>query len=146
MPVFGLNNGMVPIVAYNYGAGRPDRITKVIRLSVTYAVGMMLIGLALFQFMPEMLLSVFELSPQTVTIGIPALRTISLSFLFAGFCIIITSVFQAMSQGMLSLIVSVGRQLVVLVPAAFLLFVMTKRICYCVRLGADDHIRSLNDS
>ncbi len=121
MPVFGLNNGMVPIVAYNYGAGKPDRITKVIRLSVTYAVGIMLIGLAVFQFVPELLLSVFELSPQTVIIGIPALRTISLSFLFAGFCIIITSVFQAMSQGVLSLIVSVGRQLVVLVPAAFLL-------------------------
>ncbi len=121
MPVFGLNNGMVPIVAYNYGAGKPDRILKVIRLSITYAVSMMMIGLAIFQLFPEALLSIFELSPETAAVGVPALRTISLSFVFAGFCIIITSVFQALSHGMLSLFVSVGRQLVVLVPAALLL-------------------------
>lgn len=119
MPVFGLNNGMVPIVAYNYGAAKPDRIMKTIRLSVTYAVGMMLIGLALFQFVPDILLSFFELGgvPQAAT----ALRIISWSFPFAGFAIIATSVFQALSHGFLSLMVSFGRQLVVLVPVAYLL-------------------------
>lgn len=119
MPVFGLNNGMVPIVAYNYGASRPDRIMKTIRLSITYAVGMMLVGLALFQFLPAQLLSFFDMG--NVPEAQVALRTISWSFLFAGFCIIVTSVFQALSHGLLSLIVSVARQLIVLVPVAFLL-------------------------
>ncbi len=119
MPVFGLNNGMVPIVAYNYGASRPDRIMKTIRLSITYAVGMMLVGLALFQFLPAQLLSFFDMG--NVPEAQVALRTISWSFLFAGFCIIVTSVFQALSHGFLSLIVSIARQLIVLVPVAFLL-------------------------
>ncbi len=121
MPVFGLNNGMVPIVAYNYGAGRPDRIIKTIRLSIFSAVGMMLAGLLLFQAFPQLLLMPFKLSQVTFDIAITALRTISLSFLFAGFCIIVTSVFQALSHGLLSLTVSVGRQLVVLIPMAYLL-------------------------
>lgn len=119
MPVFGLNNGMVPIVAYNYGAAKPDRIMKTIRLSVTYAIGMMLVGLVLFQLVPEALLTFFELGgvPEAAT----ALRVISWSFPFAGFAIIATSVFQALSHGFLSLMVSFGRQLVVLVPVAYLL-------------------------
>ncbi len=121
MPVFGLNNGMVPIIAYNYGAKRPDRILKTIRLSILCAMGMMMIGLLLFQAFPQLLLMPFKLSQTTIDIAVPALRTISLSFLFAGFCIIVTSVFQALSHGMLSLLVSVGRQLVVLIPTAFLL-------------------------
>ena len=121
MPVFGLNNGMVPIVAYNYGARNPSRILKTIRLSIISAVGMMLVGLLLFQFLPHLLLMPFNLSGETLAIAIPALRTISLSFLFAGFCIIVTSVFQSLSHGMLSLFVSVGRQLVVLIPTAYLL-------------------------
>ncbi len=121
MPVFGLNNGMVPIVAFNYGARRPERITKTIKLSVFYAVGMMLVGLAIFQLFPDKLLALFDLQESTIPVAVPALRTISLSFLFAGFCIIITSVFQALSHGFLSLIVSIARQLVVLIPAAYLL-------------------------
>ncbi|MBE6762912.1 MAG: MATE family efflux transporter [Ruminococcaceae bacterium] len=121
MPVFGLNNGMVPIVAYNYGAKNPERISKTIRLSIISAVSMMLVGLALFQLFPHVLLAPFNLSETTVEIAVTALRTISLSFLFAGFCIIVTSVFQALSHGLLSLTVSVGRQLVVLIPVAYLL-------------------------
>ena len=125
MPVFGLNNGMVPIVAYNYGAGRPDRISKTIRLSVMYAVGIMLLGLLAFQFFPHVFLSLFmaegESTGDMLTIGVPALRTISYSFLFAGFCIVSSSVFQALGHGVLSLLVSVIRQLVVLLPAGFVL-------------------------
>ncbi len=121
MPVFGLNNGMVPIVAYNLGARRPDRMMKTIRLSIAYAMGIMLIGLMIFQVFPDKLAALFSLTADTLPVAVPALRTISLSFLFAGFCIIITSVFQATSHGFLSLIVSVARQLVVLVPVAFLL-------------------------
>lgn len=121
MPVFGLNNGMVPIVAYNYGAARPKRIMKTIWLSIAYAVGIMLIGLAVFQLIPGTLLDIFNASDEMKAIGIPALRTISLSFLIAGFSVIATSVFQALSHGVLSLLVSLIRQLAVLLPVAFLL-------------------------
>ena len=124
MPVFGLNNGMVPIVAYNYGARRPDRITKTIRLSVIYAVCIMLVGLTIFQVAPDVMLNLFRAegeSQDMLTIGVPALRTISLSFLFAGYAIVCSSVFQALGHGVLSLSVSVVRQLVVLLPVGFLL-------------------------
>ena len=124
MPVFGLNNGMVPIVAFNYGARRPDRITKTIRYSVTYAVCIMLVGLLIFQLVPHVLLDLFQSEGSTgdmVAIGVPALRTISLSFLFAGYAIVCSSVFQALGHGVLSLAVSVVRQLVVLLPVGFLL-------------------------
>ncbi len=121
MPVFGLNNGMVPILAYNYGAGKRARVVKVIKLSVTYAVAIMLLGFALMQFFPEQLLLMFNASENMVAIGIPALRIISTSFLFAGFCIVVGSVFQALGNGVYSMIVSITRQLVVLLPVAFLL-------------------------
>ena len=121
MPIFGLNNGMVPIIAYNYGAQKKSRITKTIRLAITYAVLIMLIGFCLCQFVPDKLLSIFNASSDMLAIGTTALRIISISFLFAGFCIVCSSVFQAMGNGMLSLMVSVARQLVVLIPAAFLL-------------------------
>lgn len=94
MPVFGLNNGMVPIVAYNYGARRPDRIKQTIKLSVIYAVSIMFIGLLIFQFLPNVLLDLFRSEQDTgdmLTIGVPALRIISLSFLFAGFAIVCSS-------------------------------------------------------
>ncbi len=121
MPVFGLNNGMVPIIAYNYGAGKKARVTKVIKLSIMYAVGMMAVGLLLMQVIPEQLLLLFDASETMIEIGVPALRTISLSFLFAGFCIVCGSVFQALGNGMYSMIVSVTRQLGVLLPVAYLL-------------------------
>ncbi|MDO5135654.1 MAG: MATE family efflux transporter [Eubacteriales bacterium] len=121
MPVFGLNNGMVPIVAYNYGARRPERIMKAIRLSVAYGVVIMLLGFLIFQLMPRQLLGIFNASETMMEIGVPALRTISLSFLLAGFCVVASSVYQALGHGFLSLSVSVLRQLVVLLPAAFFL-------------------------
>ena len=125
MPVFGLNNGMVPIVAYNYGARKPERIIKTVKLAVTYAVCIMAVGFALFQLFPDVFLSLFEAEGEEagdlLTIGVPALRIISTSFLLAGFCIVCGSVFQALGHGVLSLAVSVVRQLIVLLPAAFLL-------------------------
>ena len=120
MPVFGLNNAMVPIVAYNYGAARKDRIMKRIRSSVTAAVVIMLAGLAIFQIFPEQLLYLFDASEHMMGIGVPALRIISLSFLFAGYCIVIGSVFQALGNGVYSLITSAARQLVCILPAAWL--------------------------
>ena len=120
MPVFGLNNGMIPIVAYNYGARDKKRIMKTIDLSVLIAVGIMIIGLGIFQFFPAQLLRLFDASEHMLEIGVPALRIISLSFIFAGYCIIVGSVFQALGNGVYSLIVSVARQLFVILPAAYL--------------------------
>ncbi len=121
MPIFGMNNGMVPIIAYNYGARNRERITKTIRYAVVYAVCMMLLGFALFQIIPGKLLLLFDASDAMLAIGIPALRFISISFLLAGFNIISSSVFQAMGNGVYSLIVSVIRQLFILVPVAYVL-------------------------
>ena len=121
MPIFGMNNGMVPIISYNYGARRPDRVKKTIKLAMCYAEGIMLIGFLLFQFAPDKLLSFFAASDAMLAIGIPALRIICLHFLLAGMSIILSSSFQALGNGMFSLIVSICRQLVVLIPAAWLL-------------------------
>lgn len=121
MPVFGLNNGMVPIVAYNYGARNRKRITQTIHLSIITAVIIMLLGLALFMIFPAQLLGMFNASESMLAIGVPALRIICLSFLFAGFCIIVGSVFQALGNGIYSLIISATRQLVVILPVAALL-------------------------
>ena len=121
MPVFGLNIGMVSIVAYNYGAKNKKRVIQTIKLSVVYAVSIMLLGFLVFQLFPETLLSFFSASDQMIQIGIPALRKISFAFLFAGYCIIITSSFQALGNGLYSLIVSILRQLVILLPTAYLL-------------------------
>lgn len=121
MPVFGLNNGMVPIIAFNYGAGKKDRLVKTIKLSILYAVGIMVIGFLIFQFFPAQLFAMFDASETMLAIGVPALRIISISFLFAGFCIICGSVFQALGNGIYSMLVSIARQLVVLLPVAYLL-------------------------
>lgn len=121
MPVFGLNNGVVPIIAYNYGAKNKSRLTKTIKLAIIYAAAIMLIGLALFQIFPDTLLNFFDASEDMLKIGIPALRIISLSFAFAGICIALSSCFQALGHGFLSMFVSIVRQLVVLLPAAYIL-------------------------
>ena len=121
MPIFGINNGMVPIIAYNYGAQKRRRITRVIKLSVLYATIFMWLGLALFNLIPVPLLRLFDASDNMLAIGIRALRIASISYLFAGFCIISGSVFQAMGNGVYSLYVSIMRQLVVLLPAAYFL-------------------------
>ena len=121
MPVFGLNNGMVPIVSYNFGAARPDRVKKTIKLTITVAVCIMTVGFVLFESIPSVLLSLFSPSEEMMSIGIAALRIIGIHFPVAGFCIIAGSVFQAIGNPVYSLICSVCRQLVVLLPAAWLL-------------------------
>ena len=127
MPIFGLNNGMVPIVAYNYGAKNEQRVKNTIRLTIITAVSIMLLGLLCFETFPSLLLSFFKADSDTLRIGIPAFRIIALHFVFAGFCIIAGSVCQAIGNPFHSLIVSVCRQLVVLIPTAFLLS-LTKNV------------------
>ena len=121
MPIFGLNNGSVPIVAFNYGAKRADRMVQTIKYSVTAAVAIMVAGMALFQAFPEQLLMFFDASGEMMRIGVPALRIISLHFPIAGICIGIGSVFQALGYSVYSMIISLIRQLVVLIPCAYLL-------------------------
>lgn len=120
MPIFGLNNGMVPIIAYNYGAGHKDRIMKTIKLSIIYAMSIMMVGLVVFRLVPDKLISLFNSDSSLLCIGKPALMRISLSFIFAGFCVVSSSVYQAMGKGIYSLCVSVARQILFLLPIAFL--------------------------
>ena len=121
MPVFGLNNGMVPIIAYNYGAQKADRILQTMKLASATATVIMLIGLGVAELFPAWLLGIFNASEEMLTIGVPALRIICTCFVFAGFGIVAGSVFQALGHGMLSMTVSIVRQLVVLLPVAWLL-------------------------
>ena len=121
MPVFGLNNAMVPLIAYNYGARRPARMKQTIRWAVIYACSIMAVGLLLMQLMPDVFLRLFDASDDMLRIGVPALRTISLAFVGAGYAIVLSSTFQALGKGLYSMFVSIARQLVVLVPAAWLL-------------------------
>lgn len=119
MPIFGLNNGMIPIVAYNYGARNKKRIMDTARLSIFIAVGIMLVGIVIFQVFPAQLLMMFNASEHMLEVGVPALRLISLSFIFAGYSIIVSSVFQALGNGIYSLIISVARQLLCILPVAY---------------------------
>lgn len=121
MPVFGMNNGLVPILAYNYGAGRRDRFVQALKCAVMYAVAIMFVGIIIFQTIPDVLFRLFEASDTMLEIGIPALRIISISYLFAGYNIICGTAFQALGNAVYSMIVSIARQLVVLLPAAYLL-------------------------
>lgn len=121
MPVFGLNNGMVPIIAYNYGAQKPDRIHKTIRLGMAYAVAIMAVGLLVFQLIPKQLLLMFDASDAMLGIGAPALRIMSLAFIFAGVGIASSSACQAFGYSVYSMLISIARQIVVLIPAAYLL-------------------------
>lgn len=121
MPIFGLNNGTVPIISYNYGAKNKKRLTKTIKLTLVYAVAIMLLGLILFQLLPDVFLRLFDASENMLAIGIPALRIISLCFISAGVGIVISSCFQALGHGFLSMLVSIARQLVILLPSAFIL-------------------------
>ena len=121
MPVFGLNNGMIPIIAYNYGARNKHRIIKTARKSVLIAVCIMVLGFAIFQIFPAFFLStLFRASENMLAIGVPALKIISISFLFAGYCIIVGSIFQALGNGVYSLIISAARQLIVILPVAYI--------------------------
>lgn len=121
MPVFGLNNGLVPIIAYNYGARKKKRIVDTFRIGLLYAVIIMAAGLLIFQILPDSLLHMFNASKSMLKIGVPALRIISLCFLPAAFGIVCSSAFQALGNGIMSMLVSLTRQLVVLLPAAWLL-------------------------
>ena len=128
MPVFGLNNGTVPIIAYNYGARRPDRMRKTIRYGVSAAVCIMAAGTLLFHAIPTQLLRIFDASEEMLRIGVPALRIISLSFPVAGLCIGCGSVFQALGFSIYSMITSMVRQLAVLVPCAYLIGRLTGNV------------------
>lgn len=121
MPIFGLNNGMVPIIAYNYGAGYRERVIQTVKSSIKFAVFIMLAGLLVMQLFPAQLLGFFNATEELLVIGVPALRTICLSFCFAGYCIVVGSVFQALGNGVYSMVVSIARQLCVLLPVAYLL-------------------------
>lgn len=121
MPIFGLNNGLIPVLAYNYGARKKERIREALGFAMKLAVSIMLVGLVSFQIVPKILLGFFKPDDEMLRIGVPALRIISLSFPMAGACIAMGSVFQAFSKSIYSLVVSIGRQLVALIPAAWLL-------------------------
>ena len=121
MPVFGLNNGVIPIVSYNYGAKNRERVLKAIKTSIVMAMVIMIAGLIIFQTIPDVMLKMFDASETMLSIGVPALRIISLSFVFAGFCIGCSSIFQALGYAIYSMIMSVARQLLVLLPAVYLL-------------------------
>lgn len=121
MPIFGLNNGMIPIIAYNLGAKQKKRMFATIKLAMVYATGMMFIGVILFETIPQTLLGFFNASPDMIKMGIPALRIIAIHFIFAGFSIVCSATFQAVGKGTYSLLTSLIRQLVVLLPCAYLL-------------------------
>ena len=121
MPVFGLNNGITPIIAYNYGAGQRKRMLKTIKLSMLVAFFLTFIGFLCFEGIPQILLSLFNASDEMLTIGVPALRIIGIHYLIAWFCIVSGTVFQALGKAFFSMIVSIMRQLFVLIPAAYIL-------------------------
>ena len=121
MPVFGLNNGSVPIVGYNFGARNKQRVMKTIKLSCLAACSIMLVGVLIFELLPEQLLALFAASDEMLKIGVPALRIIAVHFPIAAFSIILSSVFQALGKGIQSMVISFVRQLIFLLPAAWLL-------------------------
>ena len=120
LPIIGMNNGVVPIVAYNYGARKPDRIVKTVKLAVQVALCIMAVAIALFQLAPDKLLGFFQASPDMLTIGVPALRTMSLCFIVGGFTIVASSFLQALGKGLLSMSIAVFRQLLLVLPMAWL--------------------------
>ncbi len=128
MPIFGLNNGIIPIVAYNYGAKNRARMIQAVKIAAVIACSVMLVGMLLFLAIPGTLLSLFDASETMLAIGEPALRIICTSFMFAGVCIVLGSIFQALGHSVYSMIVSFIRQLVVLVPCAYLLARVGQRV------------------
>lgn len=121
MPVFGVNNGVIPILAYNLGAGKKDRIDESLKFSLKLVICIMTVGTIVFELIPGLLLRVFDASDNMLKIGVPALRIIAIHFPIAACSIVLGSVFQAFSQSIYSLIVSICRQLLVLIPVAWLL-------------------------
>ena len=121
MPLFGINNATISIIAFNYGARKPERIVKTLKLACIVAFSLMIVGLLVFQILPDLLLSMFNPSETFLIIGRSALRTISWCFPIAAVCIALGSSFQALGNGIYSTIVSLCRQMIVLLPAAYLL-------------------------
>ena len=121
LPIFGLNNGVVSIIAYNYGAQHRRRMTETIKRSTIYASCIMLLGMSIFLSIPGTLLNIFDATDTLLAVGVPALRIISLSFCMAGASIALTSAFQALGKSLYSMIISIIRQLVFLVPLAYIL-------------------------
>jgi len=121
MPVFGLNNGLIPILAFNYGAKHKRRINKALKYAMLLAICVMLCGTATFELIPDRLLDLFSASPEMKQTGVVALRTIAIHFPIAAMGIVMSSIFQAFSKSFYSLFVSLGRQLVILIPSAWLL-------------------------
>lgn len=121
MPIFGMNNACISIVAFNYGYRKPSRITRTLKLTCGIALGVMVAGWLTFQLAPDFLLNLFNANEEFLAIGMPALRTISWSFPIAAVAIALSASFQALGNGFYSTVVSVSRQLVVLLPAAYLL-------------------------
>ena len=119
LPIICMNNGMVPIIAYNYGAKKPERILQTIKLAITYAVIIMVAAVVIFQVFAAQLLGFFQASEEMLAIGVPALRTLSLCFIIGGFTIVASSVFQALGRGLLSMSISIFRQLVLVLPLAY---------------------------
>lgn len=163
MPIFGMTNALVPIVAFNYGAGKKHRIISVTKLSTIFSVTIMIIGTILFQIFPDKFLLLFNASQDMLAIGVPALRIISISFAFAGIAIVFSSVFQALGNGFLSMFMSVARQLIVILPIAYILaryiglnalwFAFPIAECVSVLMSVfmfkyvyDQHLRNLKES
>ena len=121
MPLFGINNATISIIAFNYGARKPERMVKTLKIATCAAVGLMLCGFGVFQLLPEVLLNLFNPSETFMEMGKACLRTISFSFPIAAVCISLGASFQALGNGIYSTVVSLGRQMVVLLPAAYLL-------------------------
>jgi putative MATE family efflux protein len=120
MPVFGMNSAIIPIIAFNYGARHRERIIKTIKLSVMYAACIMFVGLLLFQLIPHKMLMLFNATPEMLEIGVTAFRIMSTIYIFAGFSIVCISVMQAMGNAVQGLVVVSARQILVLLPAAWL--------------------------
>lgn len=121
MPVFGLNNGLIPIIAYNFGARKKKRVTGAMKYAMIFSVSIMVVGTIVMQFFPEQLLRLFDAGDQMMDIGVTALKIISVHFILAGFDIIIISSLQALGRGFSSMLISFTRQLIVLLPVAYLL-------------------------
>lgn len=121
MPVFGLTNALIPIFAYNYGAGKKNRIYAAMKLGMKISMSMMAVGTALIMIFPEFFLSLFDADAPMYAMGVPALRIIPIGFTFAGFCIVVISLLQAINAASISMIISIARQLAVILPCAFVL-------------------------
>ena len=121
MPIFGLTGALIPIVAYNYGAKRRERILGATRLALIISISIMALGTILFELFPELFLGMFNADSELLKIGVPALRIICAGFCFSGYAIVYCSMFQALGKAFLSMIVSIARQLVIILPLAFIL-------------------------